>query len=82
MSESEIRPSDECLAWYEAGLTQGIALGRRQLEAEWAESHEVAARIARMVAEAPSFEELCRRRGDNRRADHQRRILQARGMIA
>ncbi|PTU56971.1 hypothetical protein DBB34_06575 [Sphaerisporangium cinnabarinum] len=75
-------PSSECLEWYEAGLAQGIELGRRQVEQENAESHETAARVARMIAETVPYEELCRRRGEERRAEHQRRILQARGILA
>ncbi|WP_171467682.1 hypothetical protein [Cellulosimicrobium sp. 72-3] len=74
-----LTPSE--LALYQSGVEAGIELGRRQVEQENRESHETAARVARMVAETVPFEELCRRRGEERRAEHQRRILQARGVL-
>jgi hypothetical protein len=75
-----LTPSE--LALYQSGVEAGIEIGRRQVEDENRESHETAARVARMVAETVPFEELCRRRGEERRAEHQRRILQARGVVA
>lgn len=73
---------DECLRWYEAGLEHGIALGRCQVLDEWRGQMAVSAAIARMVADAPSFAELCERRGEPERAARQRHILLERGISA
>lgn len=68
------------LAWYEAGLEHGIALGRQQVEDEWRGRMEVSAAIARQIAARGSYAELCERRGEPERAARQRALLAERGI--
>ncbi|MGY4642806.1 hypothetical protein [Cellulomonas sp. URHB0016] len=70
------------LDWYEAGIVHGIAIGRQQVEDEWRGRMEVSAAVARMVAGAVPYAELCDRRGEHDRADRQRTILRDRGVAA
>lgn len=68
------------IAWYEAGLDHGIALGRRQVEDEHRGQHEVSAAIARQIAQMGPYAERAERRGQPERAARQRQILQERGI--
>lgn len=71
---------DEVIAWYEAGVVHGIEMGRRQVEEEWRDTMEVSAAIARMIAGATPFAELCEQRGEPERAAAQRQLLRERGI--
>lgn len=68
------------LAWYEAGVTDGIPLGRRQVEdelaAEWA---QLRADVLPVTQRRP-FDQLADRRGQHERAERQRAILRERGI--
>lgn len=68
------------LAYYQAGVEHGIALGRQQAEDDWQAIHSRAAAIARQVAESPSYADLAERRGEHDRAERQRAILRERGI--
>lgn len=72
----------DALDWYEAGVVQGIAIGRQQAEDEWRGRMEVSAAIARLVAARPTYADLCDRRGEPDRAARQREILRDRGVAA
>ena len=70
------------LEWYQLGFQHGIDEGRAQVEAEdaarWAELRQ----SIRATAGAPSFAELCRRRGDHARAEATERLWQERGLAS
>jgi hypothetical protein len=69
------------LAWYEAGLDHGIALGRRQVEdelaAEWA---ALRAQVMPRLRSLVPYADLADRRGQHDRAERQRRTLRERGV--
>lgn len=68
------------MAWFEAGLVEGIEIGRRQLEDEWRGTMQAGAEVARRVASAGPYAALCDRRGEPERAERQRHILAERGV--
>jgi hypothetical protein len=74
------RARDVCLAWYQAGLEDGVRLGRRQVEDEWRGAMTVSAAIARQVAAREPFAVLADRRGQPERAERQRALLRERGV--
>lgn len=81
---SELSPKGQaiCLAYYEAGLGHGIAIGRREAEREatarWAGMRE----FCRHLASTPSYADLAERRGEPDRAARQREQLAVRGIAA
>jgi len=74
-------PTARDLAWFEAGRVEGIAEGRRQIEAadaaDWAALR--AEVMPRLLAGIP-YAVLAERRGQHDRADAQRRVLRERGV--
>lgn len=74
------RAASICLAWYQQGLEQGIAMGREQVENEWRGRMEVSAAVARQMADRPTYADLADRRGERDRAERQRTLLWARGV--
>jgi len=69
-----------CLAWYQAGVEEGVRMGRQQVEDEWHGSLEVSAAIARQVAAQEPYSVLAKRRGQPERAARQRALLRERGV--
>lgn len=67
---------------YGLGYADGLEAGRRQLEAEWTDLHAAAAAVARRAAAREPFDVLAERRGDRARAERQRELLRARGVVA
>jgi len=74
-------PSGDFMEGYEVGMLDGIELGRRQLEGEWAALDVANARTARAVAQAGPYDELADRRGQHDRAEQHRRIVRERGIL-
>lgn len=70
------------MAYFEAGLVEGIARGRDQLDAEWRAADAHAFAVARATADWPPFDELAERRGDHVRAAAQRETLREHGVVA
>ena len=70
------------LAWYEAGVTDGIPLGRRQVEDELAAEWAALRAVVMPVVLRPPFDQLADRRGQHDRAAQQRAILRERGVVA
>lgn len=70
------------LDWYASGYARGLEDGRRQLEDEWRGRHEVSAAVARMIAGATPYADLCEQRGEYGRAEQQRALLRDRGVTA
>lgn len=69
-----------CLAWFQAGVEEGVRLGRQQSEDEWRGAMEVSAAIARQVAAREPFAVMADRRGQPERAERQRALLRERGV--
>lgn len=81
LHELSARGRTVALAYFEAGLVEGIAEGRRQVEdelaAEWAALR--AEVLPRLRASEP-YATLAERRGQPERAERQRSALRARGV--
>ena len=74
------RAREVCLAWYQAGVEDGVRIGRQQVEDEWRGAMTVSAAIARQVASREPYADLAERRGQHDRAERQRALLRERGV--
>jgi len=75
-------PVQARIAWamYGLGYMHGLDRGREQADTEAAEVWSDVARRVRAIANQPTFEELCRRRGEPERLERQRQHLLERGV--
>lgn len=80
LAEMSARGREIACAYFEAGVIDGIAIGRHQLEAEWRALDLAAFAAARSTASTLAFDELADRRGQHDRAERQRAILRERGI--
>lgn len=74
------RGTTVAVAYYEAGLEHGWALGFRAAEEEFAHLHRRAHEVVQHAARTPTFAELCERRGEPDRAEANRALLRDRGI--
>jgi len=65
------------LAYYEAGLDHGYALGYRAAQAQQERAWAAFAQLAR----AAPYDELCERRGEPARAERARDLMRRRGLL-
>lgn len=82
LAEMSPRGREIATAYYEAGVVEGIARGRDQLNAEWCAADAHAFAVARAAADSPPWAELARRRNDHTRAAKQVATLRERGVVA
>jgi hypothetical protein len=66
---------------YVVGYDVGDEQARLAVEEEWRGRMAVSAAIARQIANAGPYADLCERRGEPERAEAQRQLLAERGII-
>ncbi|PYF96385.1 hypothetical protein SAMN05216184_11945 [Georgenia satyanarayanai] len=90
MNEDEVVPSlvevpaaiqKLVIAYYEAGLDHGFELGYRASEANNEATWATAAALVRGIADGQPYDQLCEQRGEQGRAERQRRLLRDRGIV-
>lgn len=82
LAELSPRAREIVLAYCAEARAEGIAEGRRQVEAELAARQRAAVVSVRAAATAGSYASLCELRGEPERAERQRRLLVERGVVA
>ncbi|RYV52054.1 hypothetical protein [Pengzhenrongella frigida] len=65
-----------------SALALGIAIGRQEVYDAWHQTAVVSAAVAQMIANTPSYAELCRRRGEPELAARQLATLSANGVTS
>ena len=82
LNEMSARGREIAGAYYESGYVAGVVAGCQQMFDAWRATAERSAAVAAVIANAPSFAELCNLRGEPERAERQRATLVDRGVAA